>query len=109
MILRVYGIAEGKSDPILEAIDALWEWDVPYTEDGALHAEGVDYLCGSVSEEEFARHLARAIWEANEGFCDVSVLPVYLDEPKYTFNETDWSNATKLKDDHDQFLEESEV
>jgi hypothetical protein len=74
-----------------------------------LHAEGVDYLRGGRREEGFARDLAQVIWQANQGFCRVSVLPVYLDEPKYTFNETDWSNATKFKNDHDQFLEEPEV
>ena len=45
------------------------------------YAEGS--LCGGEQEEDFAKSLAKSIWQANEGFCNVEVRATYLEDLPY--------------------------
>lgn len=100
MILDITDVREAKVDLILEAIEEHWVWDEDGYEqltDGKadIHRQGVSYLGGGRSEEEFARSLALSIWQANEGFCDISVAVFSLDDPTYgySFSEEHWREA----------------
>ena len=42
-------------------------------------AEGA--LCGGETEEGFADRIAQAVWEANGGYCQVTVRATYLEPP----------------------------
>ena len=42
-------------------------------------AEGA--LCSGETEEEFADRIAGAVWEANGGYCQVTVCATYLEPP----------------------------
>mgnify|MGYP001570005501 CR=1 FL=1 len=63
-----------------------------------LIATAQESLCGGETEQEFADRLARAIWKANGGCCEVSVQAMCLENPpyeSYTFDEEDYERMTK--------------
>ena len=52
-----------------------------------------DNLCGGESDKEFATRLARAIWEANGGYCEIEILATYLETipcETYSFDEDEY-------------------
>ena len=77
----------------IEAVaDDLWgfqdSWYVsPST--GHVYGDGENRLGGGESEATFARRLTYAIWEANGGFCKVTVLATYLENLPYDTYELD--------------------
>ena len=60
---------------------------------GKLTASADDQLCGGETERQFAERLAKAIWTANGGPCEVEVRATYLEDPpheEYSFDESDY-------------------
>lgn len=100
VILDITNVPETKVDPVLESIEEEWEWDEDGYEqvtDGKadIHRQGVSYLGGGTSEEEFAKSLALSIWRANEGYCHIDVAAFSLDDPSYShcFDEEEWRQS----------------
>lgn len=54
-------------------------------------------LCGGETEREFADRLARAIWKANDGFCQVDIHAVYMDDPPHETYAFDKDNYERMK------------
>ena len=48
-----------------------------------LTAKAFGTLCGGESDEEFTDRLAMAIWKANQGYCEVEVQALYLEDLPY--------------------------
>lgn len=105
MTAEVKGYNKDKEEAIRDAFDDEWGVDdswigehaTVYNEQGQLVSgvksitfNGRNSLVGGEGEDEFACRLCRAIWRANEAFCDVEVRCVYLDDPPteiYAFGE----------------------
>lgn len=92
-------INDDREIEITEAIEEIWpgaDEDLSlYDKTYSSTSEGS--LTGGESEEEFATRLTRAIWEANGGFCYVSVAMTcleYLPTEYYEFDEDDYKKMT---------------
>lgn len=48
-----------------------------------LTGNGIGSLCGGEDEDEFSDRLAKAVWVANERYCEVEVQALYLEELPY--------------------------
>jgi len=106
MYVKVTGHNLDKEDAIVEACTAEWDFDrdtftqaVANGELPELIANGKDNLCGGESEEEFTDRLARAIWQANDGFCLVDVDATFLEQIPYESHRRD-------EDDYDRWKAE---
>ena len=57
-----------------------------------------DNLCSGEGEHEFARRLARAIWEANGDYCEVEIRATYLENlpcETYSFDEDEYGELVR--------------
>jgi hypothetical protein len=48
-----------------------------------LTGKAMGTLCGGESEDEFVDRLAKAIWKANKGYCEIEVHSLYLESLPY--------------------------
>ena len=82
----------GRETAIAEALMDFWGFeDVVATPDG-LVSDADGNLTGGTTEDEFAGELARCVWAANQGFCNVVVNMTYLEElpsEEYEFSSQD--------------------
>ena len=93
MHVTITGAAPERIEAVKEAAKAEWEFDDWHESDGVLTACREDRLCGGETEEQFARRLAKAIWAANAGSCQVELAATYLEElpyEEYSFDEEDY-------------------
>ncbi|RLF68197.1 MAG: hypothetical protein DRN26_00025 [Thermoplasmata archaeon] len=96
-------IDASKIEAITDAASKVWSVDetgflpsrrgVP----NCLYLEGADYLPFDEieTEDELAQHICEAIWEANEGFCKVTVTCTDLSTnptETYSFTKDDFAN-----------------
>jgi len=58
------------------------EWDFNSTSklNSTLYLLGEGWLCSGESEEEFANRIAQEAWVANDGFCEVEIEAMYLED-----------------------------
>jgi hypothetical protein len=81
MYVTVSGGADAdRSDKIKAAASEEWNFDHWDEFDGTLTASGDDKLCASETDQEFAERLARVVWKANGGPCEVEVRSTYLED-----------------------------
>ena len=93
MHVTITGAAPERIEVVKEAARTEWEFDDWHECGGVLTTCREDRLCGGETEEEFARRLAKAIWAANAGFCQVEVAATYLEDlpyEEYNFDEDDY-------------------
>jgi hypothetical protein len=100
MDLTVRGYRPEQVEAIIAAANGEWSWG----EDGALSESGGELngwgdgsLYGGEGEDEFAQRLARAVFIANGGPCEVEVRATYLEElphEDYTFDGDDYARLT---------------
>ena len=64
---------------IQQAAAGEWDFDDWHHDGGQMFGYGDGRLCAGESEE-FADRLARAIWSANGGFCEIELRTTYLDD-----------------------------
>ena len=84
---RNYSMTVIVSDPkpdrtaaIQQAAAGEWDFGDWHHDGGQMFGYGDGRLCGGESEEEFADRLAKAIWDANGGFCEIELRTTYLDD-----------------------------
>ena len=80
---------------IVSAAEAVWPFEAWDEDAGHLITDGDGALAGGEDEEAFAQRLARAVWRANERYCEVSVDATYLDDfscNSYGFSEREYTN-----------------
>ncbi len=95
MHLRVHGANPDRVDGVKNVAAEEWSFDGWYPlgspdNPTSFVSSGEGRLCAGVAEEEFAESLARAIWEANGGYCEVEVRATYLENlpcETYSFDE----------------------
>ena len=108
MTVRVRGVDPLRTTEVKEAAEAQWpfeeeDWmqlDLTESPPTSFTAQAEGSLCAGESEKEFADRLARAVWEANEGYCEVEVIAVYLEDrpyEAYTFDEDDYHQRTQAQ------------
>ena len=89
----ITGANPDRFDAVKAAASAEWgfeDWD---EFKGTLTASADDTLGGGESEEEFAARLAKAVWTANGGPCEVEVRATYLEDlpyEAYVFDASDY-------------------
>jgi hypothetical protein len=69
-----------KLESIKDAGSAEWPFDDWFVYEGTLTGAAESNLCGGESEDQFAERLAKAIWVANEKFCEVDVCATFLED-----------------------------
>jgi hypothetical protein len=77
-----------KEEAIKAAAENLWNFTNWRENVNGLDCSAEDELAGS--ESEFAERLTIAIWEANEGYCEVSITATCLEDlpcEEYVFQE----------------------
>jgi len=102
MTVIVRGVAPNRAEAVKGAAGECWDFDgwIPLEcEDDrcAFQASGYGSLCGGEQEDEFADRLAQEIWAANNGYCEVEVRAVCLDDlpyESYCFDEDDFEKLT---------------
>ena len=84
-----------KTDAIIDAAAKKWDFDDSYDDinDDTLNMEGLDTL-NDIMDEEFADEIAKAIWEANGGYCSVNVMAIHLEEKVLARNEDAFKRLT---------------
>ena len=88
MTVRIRGANPDRVEVVKEAARFEWGFNDWYPLDHPddaqnFAADAQSSLCGGETEEEFAERLARAVWEANGGYCEVEVQAVCLDDIPY--------------------------
>jgi hypothetical protein len=83
MAIELSGIKKEKRKQVREAVEKEWNVELFDFDGKDAFANGYGSLCGGESEEEFSQRLARAVWQANGGYCEVTVKATYLDELPY--------------------------
>jgi hypothetical protein len=61
-----------------------------------MQASAQHSLCGGESEEQFSERLSMAIWQANGGFCRVSVDATFLENLPYQTYAPDEADYARL-------------
>jgi len=103
MSVEVSGHDSAKVVQIQEAAEGEWPFDDWFDSGENLTASGQANLSGGEGEEEFAERLSMAIWQANCGYCRVSVDATYLEDLPYETYELDESDYARLiQGKHDQ-------
>ena len=93
MYLQVAQIKPKRRKAIKKAAEQNWPFDWFTDSPTLLEGMGESSLCGGEGEHEFAERLARAIWQAQGGYCEVIVTATYLENPPhedFAFDEEDW-------------------
>ena len=93
MFVRVVGANPDRFDAIKDAASAEWEFENWDQFRGELTASADDRLCGGETEQQFAERLAKAVWTASGGPCEVEVKATYLEDTpyeEYSFDEFDY-------------------
>jgi len=83
MTVTVTGAAAEHRDAVKAAAEAEWSFDDWNEYDGALTASADGKLCAGETDRQFAERLARFIWTANRGPCQVDVKAAYLEDLPY--------------------------
>ncbi len=74
---------------------AEFEWDFAdwYEHDNRLTSTAEGRLCGGETDDDFVARLAKAVWQANGEYCEVSVQSTcleYLPYEDHSFDEDDY-------------------
>ena len=78
MQIRVHDFKPDKAQEIRNAVEEEWDVGDWHEGDASMEAGGDGSLCGGTSEDEFARHIAETVWDANDGYCEVEVTATYM-------------------------------
>ena len=103
MLVRITGFESSRQKNIEKACCSEWPFEAENfsTETGAndtriLTTRAMDSLYAGESEEEFTDRLAMAIWKANQGYCEVEVQALYLEELPYEQHVREEDNYQRL-------------
>ncbi len=82
MVIKIDKYNADKSRVIISAVAEEWIIDLRNVDDPneRMLIGGEWYLCNGESEEEFADRVSSVIWKANDGFCNITVEAICLDD-----------------------------
>lgn len=98
MFVTIDGFQPGNQKAIEAALRAEWDFDGVDELEGVLTALGESSLSAGLSEEEFSERLAKAVWQANGGFCRVQVDATDLEHlpyNEYPFDEASYGRLIR--------------
>ena len=94
MCINIEKFKEDKFEEIAIAIEKEWNIEGTFGDEKTKHSfHGDSSLTGGETEDEFAKRVAKAIWRANGGACDVTVHATYLEDlpcETYCFDTADY-------------------
>lgn len=93
MSVAITGSASDRVDAIKQAAATEWPFDDWCEHDSVLTSSCDAQLCGGETEEQFVERLAKAVWTANGGPCQVDVNATYLEDlpyEGYSFDDHDY-------------------
>jgi len=93
MSISIEGVANEKVTAVKAAAGKEWPFDDWFEHEGCLTASGDGSLCGGETENRFSRRLAKAVFEANGGPCQVVVDATCLEDlpyETYSFGEDEY-------------------
>ena len=99
MYVELKNIQPERVETIIAAVSHLWNWENTdvYSNQTCIELRGKDFLYGGTSEEEFAEHLSKLIWDANEKFCEINVNCTYLEDLPYESYHQGIEEYTRFK------------
>lgn len=103
MVASITGYNPKKRRAIIKAVKKEWPFKSAATFTLAGEPDQISFeyaessLCGGEGEEEFADRLAKAVWKANDGYCEVTVHATYLDEEPLEAHIRDEEDYERLK------------
>ena len=89
-----------KAVAIKEAIEQEWNFTDWCEYDNRLTSSADGNLCGGESEYDFAVRLAKVAWQANSGFCEISVRSTFLEDLPYEEHCFDEQHYRRLVGEH---------
>jgi hypothetical protein len=103
MQIMVHNFNTEKEEKIEEAVREIWNVDDSWKDpdDSGITFYGESNLCGGESEEEFSERMAKKVWKANEGYCEVNINATYLEElpyESYGFDEEEYEKLMKKEE-----------
>ena len=100
MSIEIEGIVPERQAEIENDANCIWSFEDWVLHNGLLCAYGDSSLCGGETEEEFTDRLAKAIWQANKAYCQVTVTATYLEDlpcEEHLRDEDDYAQWQKGK------------
>lgn len=98
MAVEIRGFRPEALEAVKAAAEEAWDFGEWYeTDEGMVHSDGDGTLAGGESEAEFAERLGKAIWRANEAYCEVTVHATYMEDlpyETYSLTEEDYGRLT---------------
>jgi len=99
MVVTIEQYDKDKEDAVIDAAQGQWsslkqweEWPIG-KRNTYITSAGEGNLTVDEGEDEFAERMARAVWEANGGVCEVEVRCIYLENiphETYTFHHDEY-------------------
>jgi len=96
MQIEITGSDPDKRQQIEDVLRENWIVDDCAVEDEVLTVAGDSQLTGGESEEEFTDRIAKAVWKANEGYCEVLVNATCLEDMPYDTHYRDEGDYARL-------------
>ena len=99
MLIRVRDVTPERVDRVKQAANDEWDFDDWHEHENSISSCVDGCLCGGETEDEFSQRLAKAIWTANGGYCEVEVVATYLEDlphESYSFDEDDYRRLIPL-------------
>ena len=98
MTLYVEGIFEGRLEAVREAANEQWTFQLWNHYGNNVFASGKGFLNPHENKEEFADRLSLAIWDANQGYCDIEIQETYVEFYPHSICQRDKSDYERLGD-----------
>lgn len=98
MRVEISGFSAAHVQEIKTAAENEWPFQDWFEHAGELTSSADSSLCGGETEGEFTDRLAKAVWNANGGFCFVTVSATYLEDLPYEVHSRDEIDYERLLD-----------
>ncbi|NQU21008.1 MAG: hypothetical protein HQ567_06960 [Candidatus Nealsonbacteria bacterium] len=101
MLVRIRNVAPERVDRVKQAANDEWDFDDWHEYEDSISACVDGYLCSGETEDEFAERLAKVIWAANGGYCNVEVVATYLENlpcETHSFDEDQYAQIQSAAD-----------
>ena len=93
MFVTIRGYVLERIDLVKQAANDEWDFDDWRGDENFILSCVDGCLSGGETEDEFSQRLAKAIWTANGGYCEVDVVATDLEDlphETYSFDEQDY-------------------
>ena len=100
LTVNVYDFERERGDAVVNAAQTYWNFVSWEGSDDCMRGIGEDFVDVNVTDRQIADELAAAIWQANGGYCRLTMAVVRLDDPPaFEFEPEDYDSI--MDEDHD--------